>query len=215
VTDHLPLSNHWQALAARLGFDAYRAHACYRELSEAYSEVHRHYHTLEHISECIALWERYKELCLEPDEVLLAIWYHDAVYDPRQRDNEERSAAWAAKDLRMLGLAPARIARVEALIRATQFHKAVMPDERVLLDIDLAILGAPPERFARYDRDIRHEYEHVPYWPYALGRRKVLKGFLAREKLYLTPAIAVALGTRARANLQAAVSFPRWFKVPG
>jgi predicted metal-dependent HD superfamily phosphohydrolase len=35
-------------------------------------------------------------------------------------------------------------------------------DAALLVDIDLAILGSPPERFERYERGVRLEYGHVP-----------------------------------------------------
>ena len=58
--------------------------------------AHRAYHTLRHIEACLA-WMR--DAPLEDDDRIaaeFAIWFHDAVYDTRASDNEERSADLAA-----------------------------------------------------------------------------------------------------------------------
>ncbi|MBT9552193.1 MAG: hypothetical protein IV088_15195 [Hydrogenophaga sp.] len=62
-------------------------------------------------------------------------------------------------------------------------------DARRLVDIDLAILGADPARFAEYDAQVREEYRWVPNWLYRCKRREVLAGFLARL-MGLAPASA-------------------------
>ena len=72
----------------------------------------------------------------------------------------------------------------------------------MMLDVDLAILGAAPGRFDEYERQIRAEYAHVPEAEFRAGRRKVLQGFVERERIYVTDAFHDALEARARANLQ-------------
>jgi predicted metal-dependent HD superfamily phosphohydrolase len=58
------------------------------------------------------------------------------------------------------------------------------PDTRLLIDLDLAILAAPPERYDRFAADIRREYAWVTDADYRSGRRRVLDGFLARPQIY-------------------------------
>jgi predicted metal-dependent HD superfamily phosphohydrolase len=178
------------------------------QLVAAYSERHRHYHTLQHLRECMAQFEAASMLARRPAEVELALWFHDAVYDPQRKDNEERSAQWARSSVLAAGCEPAIAQRVAALVLATKSHVATGddPDAALLLDVDLAILAAAPGRFAEYERQVRLEYAHVPEQDFSAGRARVLQGFLARPRIYCTDAFHDALEARARANLQASLS---------
>ena len=180
----------------------------FNRLLAAYSEGQRHYHTLQHLRECLAHCEAAASLERRPGEVELALWFHDAVYDPRRADNEERSAEWAARSVRAAGCPEEVAQRVEALVLATRSHAAASDadaDTRLLLDIDLAILGAAPARFAQYEQQIRAEYAHVPPAEFAARRRRILAGFLARPRIFLTDAFHDALEARARDNLRGAL----------
>ena len=177
------------------------------QLVAAHSERHRHYHTLQHLRECLAHFDAAAGLALRPPEVEVALWFHDAVYDPQRTDNEERSADWAARSIAAAGCPGGVAERVAALVRATQAHAASGDaDTQLLLDIDLAILGASDERFAEYERQVRAEYAHVPQDQFAAGRARVLSGFLARPRIYQTRPFHDALEQRARANLGRALA---------
>ena len=189
----------WEALGAQAV-----SGGLFNQLVRAYGEPQRHYHTLQHLRECLAHWEAASALARQPEQVELALWFHDAVYDPQRSDNEERSAQWAHASVLAAGC-PAELAeRVAALVRATASHEAPAddPDAQLLLDIDLAILGAVPARFDEYERQVRAEYAHVPPEAFRAGRARVLAGFLARPRLYATAPFHRALEQRARANLQ-------------
>lgn len=179
----------------------------HREIATAYGEAHRHYHTLEHIARVLALWDTMRAGPREPDEVELALWLHDLVYDPRAADNEERSARQAERSLGEAGIAPDRIARIAGLILATRHLEEGPPpggDARWVLDVDLCILGAPPAEFARYERQVREEYRFRSEAEWRAGRRRVLGAFLARPRIFLTAECAHLEG-RARRNLARAL----------
>src|SRR5256885_1237811 len=98
------------------------------ELLQSYSEPQRHYHTLQHLGEAMGLLQPALGLAAHPGEVALALWFHDAVYQTQAKDNEARSADWAAAVLRGQGL-PAEVAgRVHGLIMAT-CHAAQRSEE--------------------------------------------------------------------------------------
>jgi len=177
------------------------------QLLRAWEEPQRHYHTLQHLSECLALFDTLRAHAEQSADIELALWFHDAIYDVQGHDNEARSAHWAVQALAAGGVDAARCQRVHDLIMAT-CHTALpaSPDQALLVDIDLAILGAPAARFAEYTRQIQAEYAWVPPQVYAVKRRAVLRGFLAREHIYSTPAVAQRLAQRARANLARAIS---------
>ena len=191
----------WQ----RVGGDA-GEHAFETLVASYVSGPPRAYHNLSHIRDCLAWFDRARELAGHPDELELALVFHDAVYEPMARDNEARSAELFSELARADGLALASIARVERLIRSTADHLGESDDEHLMGDIDLAILGAAPAAFARFERGIRREYRGVDDVRYRAGRRRVLSGFLARESIYRTRFFAIRLERPARENIARALA---------
>ncbi len=177
----------------------------FEQLMAAYSEPQRHYHTLQHLAECLHHFESVISLAKAPGEVEIALWFHDAIYDVRGKENERRSADWAVKVLSENGATAQMCERVDALIMAT-LHD-VMPadlDQQLLVDIDLAILGASPQRFEEYDGQVRAEYSWVLGFVYKMKRKMVLKGFLSRPVIFHTDVFRVKYEQLARFNLQRA-----------
>ncbi len=206
--DDAALGATWDAAWSSLGRSA--PAGLQAELMAAWSEPHRHYHDQRHLRECLALWAHWRGHCEQPGEVAIALWFHDAIYDPRDGSNELNNAAWAARSLTRAGTDSDTVQRVHDLVMATQ-HKAPAalgssPDARLLVDIDLSILGSPAERFERYDQDVRKEYVWVPGFRYQEARAQVLQNFLDRPRLYHGEAAVALLEGRARINLAAALS---------
>jgi predicted metal-dependent HD superfamily phosphohydrolase len=175
-------------------------------LCAAYGERHRHYHTSEHIEHCLDELDKARHLASEPDEVELALWFHDAVYVTRASDNERKSAEWAAEFLAANGVDQHRIERVRGLIMATT-HAASAdgPDAELLVDIDLSILGADREIYASFERDVRKEYRWVPGPLFRRTRAKILESFLTRSSVYSTAYFRERLESAARENLARAI----------
>ena len=190
----------WQAVAATDG------DPIFDDLQARYTEAHRAYHNLEHIRECLDHFDAARHLTARSIEIELAVWFHDAIYDLQRHDNEERSAQLAEETLQAVGSAPEMTRHVGDLIRLTTHTHAPVGDGALLCDIDLAILGASPERFARYDADIRHEYQWVPEEVYRRERARVLGRFLERSRIYATPFFYGQLERPARANITARLS---------
>lgn len=176
-------------------------------LLRCYAEPHRAYHTRQHLAECLALLPRLAGAAQRPAEVALALWFHDAIYDTARHDNEARCADWARCAAWAFGADDGVAQRLQALVLATR-HQALpqTPDERVLVDIDLAILGAAPARFDDYEQQVRREYAAVPEAAFRAGRRRILQQFLDRPALYGTPIGRQLFERRARANLQRSLS---------
>lgn len=158
------------------------------ELAASYADPSRGYHDTRHLTEVL---DRLDELAragtdYEPTAVLLAAWFHDAVYDPRADDNEERSAALAEQALPDLGLTPERVAEVARLVRLTDGHD-VDPGDRdggLLADADLAILASSHRDYDAYTRAVREEYAHVPDEVFRIGRATILQKLIALPALY-------------------------------
>lgn len=199
------LAQRWQLLWQEVGKPA--PAGLLPALLDAYSEPQRHYHTLQHLDECFAHFDALKQLAEHPVDIELALWFHDSVYDVHAHDNEARSATWADRALLAAGLPGDACARIHALVMAT-CHDALPAsnDARLLTDIDLAILGAEPARFAEYERQIRLEYAHVPAALFNTRRREILQAFLERARLFHTPALHERLEPAARRNLAQAIA---------
>jgi len=194
----------WTQDWARLGLagsDAWLA-----RLLAAYAEPGRHYHTLQHLAECLELFDRVAHLANRPGEAAIALWFHDAVYLPPAKDNEARSADWAGAALREAGAGEDVCERVWALIMATAHHAAPGDtDACLVVDIDLAILGADAARFAEYEEQVRAEYAAVPIDLFRQKRAELLARFLERPAIYQTPKLHARFENQARANLRHAI----------
>nr|WP_295173925.1 MULTISPECIES: N-methyl-D-aspartate receptor NMDAR2C subunit [unclassified Variovorax] len=177
------------------------------ELQQRYGEPQRHYHTMQHLGECLAWFEREEALAEHPGEVALALWFHDAIYDVHAHDNEARSADWARQALLAAGVNAEAAERVHALVMATR-HDAVPEgrDAELLIDIDLSILGAGRERFDEYERQVHAEYAFVPEEVRLPRRRDILQRFLDRKAIYATPRMHAQLEAQARINLQRSIA---------
>ncbi len=176
-------------------------------LRRRYAEPHRAHHTQAHIDALLAALPN--QPLHDPAAVELAIWYHDAIYDPQRTDNEARSADLLQADLRHLAH-PALVAAAATMIRATADHRlpddlpaALRDDTAIFLDLDMAILGADPDAYDAYAAGIAAEYRPV-HGPekYAAGRASFLRAALARDRLFLTDRHHASLDAQARRNLE-------------
>ncbi len=178
-----------------------------------YAEPHRAYHNQTHIDAMLAGLAAVRPVLKWPDAVELAIWFHDAIYDPAASDNEARSATLLLEE--MGGLAdPAMLAGAALLIRLTASH-ALPPDlppdwsadAAVFLDLDMAVLGADAASYDAYERGIAAEY--VPVFGaarYGAGRRHFLEELLLRPRLFHTDEAHRRLDEAARRNIQRALA---------
>ncbi|WP_091600921.1 DUF4031 domain-containing protein [Arthrobacter koreensis] len=189
-----PLRRRWDALvpgAEELG----------AELLNRWGEPHRHYHDRRHLLEVLEALHR---LGCSDRPVLLAAWFHDAVYDGVAGADEEASAGLAEELLPPAGIPAAETAEAARLVRLTAAHDPAADDERgrLLCDADLAVLGRAPADYDRYAADVRREYRHVGDSAFAEGRRRVLETLLARGvDLYRTQRGEDLWGSAARSNL--------------
>ncbi|KXO86944.1 metal-dependent hydrolase [Acinetobacter venetianus] len=194
------LEKSWFELYQHYHFSEQRK--AFNKLIAAYSEKHRAYHTIQHLYECLILVDSIRADLKDAHAVELAIWFHDAVYDPQAKDNELKSAElfeqYLAQDLSI-----DIVQKIKRWIIATQKHEVTDElDLQFLLDIDLAILAASPERFAEYEQQIQHEYAWVDPDVYSIKRKQVLAHFYQTEPLYQTEYFQQRLEQRAKSNLK-------------
>lgn len=191
------LRDEWSALWRRLG-GAGDPGPAFRDLEKRYSEPGRPYHNLDHIAHCLGELRGQTE----NSAIEFALWFHDAVYDSRAKDNEERSAELAREAVSCAGLPEDFADQVANLILATKHtSEPASPDAQLIVDIDLSILGQPRAEFDEYERAIRQEYAWVPNEDFARGRLRVLEAFAARPAIYSTAFFRAKYEQAARANL--------------
>jgi len=195
--------NAWRELGVAESPELRRLH---RDVLLRYSEPHRHYHTQQHLAECFEKVQDIISLAAHPAEVLVGLWFHDAIYDTQRHDNEQLSADWARSAARELGARAESAQRVHDLIMFTR-HSAEPTgvDAQVLVDADLSILGAHSARFQEYETQVRSEYAWVPEAVFRSTRARILKEFLGRPHLYSTAQFQERYEAQARRNLQHAL----------
>lgn len=194
----------WAALCRSWGAAGGVAEGGYARLVDAWSTGARAYHGLAHLEACLREFDTARSLAQDAVAVETALWFHDAVYDSRAGDNEERSRDMALAFLQEAGAEPALMEQVARLILVTKTHEhdaAGLADGGLMVDVDLAILGQPRAEFQEYDRAIREEYAWVPAGIYEEKRREVLHRFLLRPRLYQTDFFFGQYEAKARANL--------------
>jgi len=195
--------NRWNALC---GGSLAEAARWFERLRDLYSEPHRHYHNDQHIADCLNEFDLARKLVCEPLAVELAIWFHDAIYNPRAADNEEQSADLAVRFISETGIAKEYQSAVAQLVLATKHHDGSLHrDAGLMVDIDLSIFGQEPERFWKYEEQIRREYEWVPQDIFKAKRAEILERFLSRARIFGTEFFFAKYEKRARANLAESV----------
>jgi predicted metal-dependent HD superfamily phosphohydrolase len=173
-----------------------------RELAAAYGEPHRAYHNLTHIAELLGWFDRVADDVgwKAPATVYAAILFHDAIYVPGAKDNEDKSAEWA----RRAGFGD-DVAELILMTKNHGAHAGAHHDAVHFLDADMAIVGAPAEQFAAYDAAIAREYGHIPRDAFRAGRKAFLEGVLKLPRIFHTEYFHTRLDAQARANLAAAI----------
>jgi predicted metal-dependent HD superfamily phosphohydrolase len=194
----------WQTLLPGIAQGSDAGRQSFLDLTHRYSGAERFYHNLQHLTQVLDLIDQLASFAVDLPAVRLAAWFHDAVYDSRASDNEEKSAELAVGVLKDLSIPPATLTTVERLILCTKRHQAD-PDDwdaHLLLDADLAILGAEVPEYQLYASAIRQEYSWVAEADYRIGRARVLRHFLQRPAIYFTKSMIESREVEARSNLQ-------------
>jgi len=195
------LAELWQRIGAESTSDS-----AFKMLDVLYSDKNRFYHTWDHIKNCLDEFSAARHLAVHPNEVEFALWFHDAIYDTRAKDNEEQSALMAYHVCMVAGLSELFTERVKSRILVTN-HIAIPEniDERLMVNTDLSILGKPAEEFDEYEKNIRKEYLWVPEEEYKKGRKGILQGFLDRPVIYSIDLFMDNYEEHARENLERAI----------
>lgn len=176
-------------------------------LINAYFETHRAYHTWDHIAACLKHLDAVRGLADHPQEIELALWFHDAIYKPFSSTNEKDSAIWAHEFFELNNYEDdVAVDRIYDLIIVTEHTgEAQTNDQRLMIDIDLSILGTPSDIYDQFEKEVRFEYKRVPRFLFKKKRRAILQEFLARDPIYHNAYFRDKLDAQARPNLRNAI----------
>lgn len=197
------LENLWKRLGAKGEASTY-----FDMLRAQYEEPPRAYHTLTHVGWGLKRIDEIAQHELRDfrdlDAIEYAMWFHDAImaFGREGSDDERRSADMAYNIGNEVGLPVAFLRQARRLILATDHMvEPEVPDEAILVDADLSILGADEAAFREYERRVRFEWSHVSDVEFREGRLKVLKRFQSKRRIFTTPYASQKWEVRARINI--------------
>ncbi|MCW3062179.1 MAG: hypothetical protein JWQ02_4000 [Capsulimonas sp.] len=203
------LQNEWAAFWATLGLDRRLGDEYYTLIATHMSEAHRFYHNLAHVQALLLDYQNVLPLVRDPVAFQWKIWFHDFIYNPGAPDNELQSAEIARRLAWETGLSETFGSDVFDGIMATKTHAASTEDDRLLVTLDLAILGASEERFDQYERQVASEFltnPSISLEAYREGRLTWARAFERREPIYPTPYGKEAFEAAAHANLKRSIA---------
>lgn len=194
------LQARWLKLMASLGLSDNKE--TFHLIMNAYSAKVRNYHSVNHLLSVLECLDRTAYLAENSDEVEVALWFHDAVYKPFSHSNELDSANWALGFLQKSGASKTRQKRVFDLVMVTAH--ATSPgsiDEKLIVDIDLSVLGQDNAVYKEFSKGVRQEYRKVPAFIYRRKRKEVLLSFLRRKRIYFFEQFIEMYEASARENI--------------
>ncbi len=204
------LKARWDKFNSVFKLNASTSKKLWSEIVHHYDDKNRAYHNLEHLEDLFQKMDMYKNELSDKKAIAFSIWYHDIIYNPLSKKNEEKSAAYCIKRLQEIGLSLDFQQKVFKLICSTKTHTfenwkqdADKTDNAFLLDFDLSILGSDPKTYEDYVAKIRKEYKRVPSILYKPGRKKVLQHFLEKDRIFKTDLFYQLYEKKARENIQA------------
>jgi predicted metal-dependent HD superfamily phosphohydrolase len=219
-----PLKNRWFDLFDDEDVDNEQVISVYANIISAYTEPHRAYHTLNHLEFMFDKLDNMLQIYMLSDDVdrkalYLATWFHDFIYVTNFPENEEHpvneiaSAEYAVNSLKKIGMCDERLLdTVYHLIIATKHHE---PDEslpfdlllqQILLDADMAILGADSHIYKKYVSQIEFEWSHIPQEKFHQGRSLFLTGMLQKNGIFYTEYMKELYDTQAIQNIKQELS---------
>ncbi|TMQ23920.1 MAG: hypothetical protein E6J90_09430 [Deltaproteobacteria bacterium] len=211
--DDAALGTRFAALVGRLGGLAPRADDVVPPLLAAWSAGGRRYHDREHLAECLHELDGARAEPGIADIAELALWYHDAIYEPGSPDCEARSADWLLRDATLQAIPHDRALAAAACVRATAHLAGAAPSgpaSELVVDIDLAILGRDVLRFMEFEYAIEEEYGGKRGAWYFLARGRFLAAVLASPAIFRTDHFREHYEQRARDNIAALLASPRY-----
>ena len=172
------------------------------ELVSLYTGPDRHYHCAEHIRFCLDKLDEAREAGNYSINVEMAVWFHDAIYEAGDSENERKSASWFAQCTRG-HLSREMIDEISQLIVATTHRDTPNSwQEKLLVDVDLSSFGLPWEKFLEDGHNIRLEFGHLSDEEFVSNQSRFLNGLLERPVIFHTRHFSDCYEAVARQNIR-------------
>lgn len=167
-------------------------------LTKYYLEPHRYYHNLNHI---VSMFNFANENQIElTNEQILAIWFHDVIYDPTRSDNEEQSAKYFQQWCLTQKVCNFEPKIIKQIILDTKQEIPTTEESALVIDLDLHQLGI--SKFFSNTVLIRKEFSHLSDKEFDEGRNTWIYSMLNRETIFVSGLnIFKELEQEARTNL--------------
>lgn len=179
----------------------------WNEIVINYCDAGRYYHNLNHLEAIIRELSDVKDNIPHWDTAMFSVFYHDIVYNALRSDNEAQSADKAQLRLHDIGFPKEQTTQCVLQILATKGHN---PGDdtttQLFIDADLAILGKPTQAYTEYSENLRKEFFIYTDKEYKAGRKKILKHFLAMDRIFKTEHFYNKYEKQARKNIEGELS---------
>lgn len=191
------------------GMPMAKIEACISRVQQSYSEPHRVYHNQDRLNQVVTSIKNTvsSEALLNP-ALILAIAYHDVIYDPAKTDNEYQSAKLLIQEMSSLGYEDNdQVDRAARWIEATKHHDSNKAPA-LFLDADMSILACPPEDYAEYSWNVREEYLQVfELKDFLRGRIEFLESSLSKANIFSSVPYRMRHESDARTNMTLELGF--------
>lgn len=195
---------YWDQICKDIAISSEASAEIWSKLNNYFGEVGRFYHNINHVSDLLAMYEQYQSYITDHNAVVLAIFFHDVIYNPRSSTNEEDSVQLFEELLAEHISYPLR-SKVTHYILATKHHAGFNSDDKDLkyfLDFDMGILGSSRHIYKEYAMNIRNEYQFIEKSQYCSKRAVVLTNFLSSSPfIYSTTEFLQEKEAEARSNI--------------
>jgi cytidyltransferase-like protein len=147
----------------------------YQELQIQYNQEHRYYHNWNHIQNMINNFDKFfmdKISEKEKEYLMMAILFHDIIYDIHKNDNEEKSFEYFEnhKISKEFNIEEIYIIKNLIMVTKTLFPKTDL--EKIMLFLDWSIFLGNEQELSNYNYAIFKEYQEYNFLVFSVERQK-------------------------------------------
>jgi len=199
----MTLKARWNGLCKCIGVTDEISTQWWEFIETHYEEPTRFYHKFTHLEELFKYRDQFAAQLSDKDSVDLAIWFHDVIYNPKSKTNEEESAKVFEAFANQCNLNETKKVKVYDWIVATKDHQAdhLDDDGKLFLDMDMAILGSKWPEYFTYTKLVREEYIHYSNLLWCIGRGMFVTKTLGSKQIFHTKFFHDQFEHEARTNM--------------